>query len=100
VAQLPSTQETAIVLLADTIEAASRAMKDPNYNKLKNLINKLVEEKLSEGQLSHCPLTFRDLQLIKQAFLTILAGVYHSRIEYPEEEQAKQQQKQTTPEQS
>ncbi len=99
---LPSTRETGIVLVADTVEAASRAMKDPNYNKLKNLINKLVEEKLSEGQLSHCPLTFRDLQLIKQAFLTILAGVYHSRVEYPEDEQQKAEQarKQPSPEQS
>ena len=86
---LPSTKETGIVLIADTIEAASRAMKDPTYNKLKNLIGKLVDDKVSEGQLSHCPLTFRDLQLIKQAFLTILAGVYHSRIEYPEDETAK-----------
>ena len=83
---LPFSKETGILLLADGIEAASRAMKDPTYNKLKNLVGKLVDERVAEGQLSHCPLTFRDLQIIKESFLTILAGTYHSRIEYPEDD--------------
>ena len=82
---LPNTKETGILLLADGIEAASRAMKNPSYSKLENLVNRMVEERLKEGQLSHCPLTFRDLQIIKETFLNILVGVYHSRIEYPED---------------
>ncbi|MDR9419916.1 HD family phosphohydrolase [Gracilimonas sp.] len=82
---LPSTKETGILLLADGIEAASRAMKNPTYNKLENLVNKMVDDRVAEGQLSHCPLTFRHLQVIKEAFLNILVGVYHSRVEYPEE---------------
>ncbi len=81
---LPSTKETGILLLADGIEAASRAMKNPNYTKLENLVNRMVDDRVSEGQLSHCPLTFRDLHIVKEAFLNILIGVYHSRIEYPE----------------
>ncbi len=81
---LPSTKETGILLLADGIEAASRAMKNPNYTKLENLVNRMVDDRVSEGQLSHCPLTFRDLHIVKEAFLNILVGVYHSRIEYPE----------------
>ncbi len=83
---LPSTKETGILLLADGIEAASRAMKNPTYTKLENLVNRMVDDRVTEGQLSHCPLTFRDLQVIKETFLNILVGVYHSRIEYPEDQ--------------
>lgn len=83
---LPSTKETGILLLADGIEAASRAMKNPTYNKLENLVNRMVDDRVAEGQLSHCPLTFRHLQVIKETFLNILVGVYHSRVEYPGDE--------------
>jgi hypothetical protein len=86
---LPSTKETGILLLADGIEAASRAMKNPNYSKLENLVNRMVDDRVTEGQLSHCPLTFRDLSVIKETFLNILVGVYHSRIEYPEDNERK-----------
>lgn len=82
---LPFSRETGIVMLADTVEAASRAMKQPTYSKLENLINKLVDAKVDEGQLANTPLTFKDLRKIKQVFLTILSGIYHSRVEYPEE---------------
>ncbi len=85
---LPSTKETGILLLADGIEAASRAMKNPTYSKLENLVQRMVDERVSEGQLSHCPLTFKDLQVIKESFLSILVGVYHSRIEYPDDEKS------------
>lgn len=83
---LPSTKETGILLLADGIEAASRAMKNPTYSKLENLVSRMIDDRVAEGQLSHCPLTFRDLQLIKETFINILVGVYHSRIEYPEDQ--------------
>ncbi len=82
---LPSSRETGILLLADGIEAASRAMKNPNYSKLENLVNKMVDDRVAEGQLSRCPLTFRDLSIIKETFINILVGVYHGRIEYPDE---------------
>ncbi len=85
---LPNTKETGILLLADGIEAASRAMKNPTYSKLENLVNRMVDDRVSEGQLSHCPLTFRDLQVIKESFISILVGVYHSRIEYPDDEKS------------
>ncbi len=84
---LPSTKETGILLLADGIEAASRAMKNPTYSKLENLVNRMVDDRVAEGQLSHCPLTFRHLQIIKETFLNILVGVYHSRVEYPEDKE-------------
>ena len=82
---LPSTKETGILLLADGIEAASRAMKNPTYPRLENLVNRMVDERVKEGQLAHCPLTFRDLQLIKEAFMNVLMGIYHHRVEYPED---------------
>lgn len=90
---VPFTPEQGILLLADGVEAASRAMKEPSYNKLENLINRLVDDNISEGQLSNCPLTFRQIQNIKEAFLTILVGVHHSRIEYPEDEEKKKDRK-------
>lgn len=80
---LPTTKETGIVLLADGIEATARSMEDANYFTLENMINRMVDERVSEGQLSHTPLTFDDLLRIKQAFLTNLVGMFHGRIKYP-----------------
>lgn len=93
---LPSTKETGILLLADGIEAASRAMKNPNYSKLENLVNKMVDDRVAEGQLSKCPLTFRDLSVIKETFINILVGVYHGRIEYPDEKKDQDPKKEET----
>jgi cyclic-di-AMP phosphodiesterase PgpH len=87
---IPGTKETGILLLADSIEAASRSMKDPTYNKLENLINRMVDDHVYDGQLNHCPLTFDQLDTIKKTFLNILIGVYHSRVEYPEEKKEKE----------
>jgi len=90
---LPSSKETGILLLADGIEAASRAMKNPTYSKLENLVNRMVDDRVAEGQLSHSPLTFRHLQVIKETFLNILVGVYHSRVEYPEDKEREAEEK-------
>jgi len=83
---LPNTRESGILLLADSVEASARTLQDPNYSNLENHIDRIVEERLQEGQLSDCPITFQDLKKIKKAFLTILVGVYHSRIKYPGQE--------------
>ena len=85
----PQTKETGILLLADCVEASSRAMKDPNYQKLENLIDKMIDDRVNEGQLSKTPLTFQDLTAIKETFLNILVGIYHSRVEYPEDKEGK-----------
>jgi len=85
----PYTKEQGILLLADSVEAASRAMKNPNYSKLENLIDRIVDDHIKEGQLDNCPLTFRHIQIIKNTFLSILVGVYHSRVEYPEDDDLK-----------
>ena len=80
---LPNTKETGILLLADSIEASSRAMSEPTYPKLENLVTRIIEERVDEGQLNNCSLTFQDLRIIKENFVNILVGVYHSRIKYP-----------------
>ncbi|MBQ8108821.1 MAG: HDIG domain-containing protein [Clostridia bacterium] len=80
----PRTKEAAAVMLADTIEAAARAIPDPTPEKIDALIHKLVRDKLNDGQLDESDLTFSDLEKICGAFSTVLTGVFHERIEYPD----------------
>lgn len=82
---IPYTKEQGILMLADGVEASCRSMKDTSYSKLENQINRIIDSNIADGQLSNCPLTFQQIQIIKESFLRILKGVYHSRIEYPEE---------------
>ena len=70
-------------MLADTIEAAVRSMKDPTPKGIDQFIERLIRGKLEDGQLSDCQLSLRDIDLICEAFSGILKGVYHDRIEYP-----------------
>ena len=83
----PQSKEAAIVMLADVVEAATRTLKDPTHSRLKGLIEDLVDGRFQEGQLDESPLTLRDLEGIKESFLTILAGTFHTRIEYPEKDE-------------
>ncbi len=85
----PSSKETAIVMLADTIEAATRAIDEPTIDKIRDLIERIVTKRLAEGELDNCDLTFRELTMVKISFLNILTGIHHSRIKYPSEEDAK-----------
>ncbi len=80
---IPNSKETGILLLADGVEAASRSMSDHSYQKLENLVNRLVDDRLTEGQLNNCALTLKDLKVIKDVFTRILQGMYHGRIKYP-----------------
>ena len=80
----PRTKEAACVMLADTIEAAARSIPEPTTEKVEALIRKLVRAKLNDGQLDESDLTFNDLEKICSAFSTVLTGVFHERIEYPE----------------
>jgi putative nucleotidyltransferase with HDIG domain len=80
----PQTKEAAIVMLGDVVEAATRVLKDPTHSRLKGIIEDLVDGRFQEGQLNESPLTLRDLERIKESFLTILAGRFHTRVEYPE----------------
>jgi cyclic-di-AMP phosphodiesterase PgpH len=84
----PDTKETAIVMLADTIEASARTLEDPTVEKIETLIDTVVSQRMQQGQFAQCDLTFRDLSTIKKSFLGILTGIHHSRIKYPSESDA------------
>jgi hypothetical protein len=80
----PNTKETAIVLLADSVEAATRALKDPDRTKIEEVVHKIVNNKFIDGQLDECDLTLKNLEKIAEIFIRILSGIYHNRITYPE----------------
>ncbi len=80
----PQTRETAIVMLADAVEASSRTLKDPTPGRINNLVEKIIDERFKSGELDDSPLTLRDLSQISSAFQKILHGRFHGRIEYPE----------------
>lgn len=80
-----NSKETAIVLLADSVEAATRALKEPSPAKIEEMVHKVINNKFIEGQLDECELTLKDLEKISAVFIRILSGIYHSRVIYPEE---------------
>ncbi len=82
----PHSKETSILMLADGIEAASRALENPSRKRLEGLIDSIVEARLEDGQLDNTNLTFRELNTIKESMLSVLTGIYHVRVKYPEGE--------------
>jgi len=80
----PHSKETAIVMLADAVEAASRVLEDPKPSRIKSLIKKIIDSKLAAGELSDSDLTFKELSAIQHAFLPVLISIFHPRVEYPE----------------
>lgn len=79
----PETKEQGILMLADSVEAAVRSINDPTEDKIAEMVNNIIKDKLSSGQLDNCDLTLRDIENIKKCFLKALNGIYHERIEYP-----------------
>jgi putative nucleotidyltransferase with HDIG domain len=84
----PRSRESAVVMLADVTEAAVRTLNKPTAAKMEKFIQTLIDAKVEHGQLAESELTFRDLETIKNAFVRVLAGYYHSRIEYPKLKEA------------
>ncbi len=82
----PQSKETGIVMLADAVEAAGRALRDPSISRLRNMVNGIVEERFKKGELDECPLTLRDLNLLKESFVRTLTGIFHGRIQYPQDQ--------------
>lgn len=82
----PSTKETAIVMLADGVEASTRAITDPTVDKIAANIDSLVKLRLLEGELDESKLTMKELKKVQESFLKILVGIHHSRLRYPEQE--------------
>ena len=88
----PTTKETAIVMIAEAIEAQANSIKNPTFEKFEAMIDEAIKGRLQDGQLDECPLTMSDLQKIKgrrdgkEGLLPVLSGLYHSRPEYPSKE--------------
>ncbi|OQA11380.1 MAG: phosphodiesterase [Firmicutes bacterium ADurb.Bin373] len=80
----PKTRSAAIVMLADAVEAAVRSLQSPTQGRVEGLVRKIIKDKLNDGQLEECDLTFKDLNIIAGSFVRVLSGVFHGRIEYPE----------------
>ncbi|MBO7093885.1 MAG: HDIG domain-containing protein, partial [Spirochaetia bacterium] len=83
----PKSKEEAVVLLADSIEAAVRAMKNPTLEGIQNRVSDIVMSKIESKQLSESELTFNDLKTIENSFVNTLRGIHHSRIQYPKQEE-------------
>ncbi len=82
----PQTKEAAIVMLADGVEAATRAAASSSGSEIERIIRKLTNDRLVSGEFSECDLTLRDLEIICNAFIEVLQGVFHPRIAYPEKD--------------
>ena len=83
----PRSRETALIMLADTVEAATRSLSSPSAARLRSFLHELLMDKMLDGQLDECNLTFAEVALIEEAFLRVLVTRYHSRIRYPGQEE-------------
>lgn len=80
----PQTKEAGLIMLADAVEAASRTLVDPAASRIQGLVQKIINEAFSDGQLDECELTLKDLHEIAKSFNQTLSGIFHHRVEYPE----------------
>ncbi len=81
----PQTKENALVMLADIVEAAARTLDEPTPSNVERLVNKLVDEKVAEGQLDECPLTFADVKRLRRSLIDGINTMFHQRIKYPDQ---------------
>lgn len=81
----PQFREAALCMLADSIEAAARSLDEPTPSRLQNIVRNIIQKKFLDGQLDECNLTLKDLTKVENAFVRILLGIYHQRIDYPRE---------------
>jgi membrane-associated HD superfamily phosphohydrolase len=84
----PQTKETGIVMLADAVEATTRTFRDPSVSRIRNIVNQIVADRFTSGQLDECPLTLRDLNQIKLSFERTITGIFHGRVRYPGEQKS------------
>ncbi|HEX2093538.1 MAG TPA: HDIG domain-containing protein [Longimicrobiaceae bacterium] len=79
----PRSRETAVLMLADSVESAAHVLTDHSPDRLREMVERIVAAKVASGQLDDCPLTLRDIQVVKEQLARVLAGMYHHRIDYP-----------------
>jgi hypothetical protein len=80
---VPQTAETAIVMLADGVEASAHVLHDATPQKIRDVIDHIVRQRIDKGQLREAPLTLKQLEVVKEQFARVLIGMYHHRIDYP-----------------
>lgn len=81
----PQTRENAIIMLADTVEAAARTLNEPTRPRIEAMVERLVDARIADGQLDESPLTFADITVIKRSLVNTLTGMFHQRLAYPQE---------------
>ncbi|UCF63732.1 MAG: HDIG domain-containing protein [bacterium] len=94
----PQSKETAIAMLSDAVEAASRTLPSPNLQRISALVENLIEKRFQEGELDECDITLRELNKIKGAFIRVLMGIHHVRIEYPTDDKSRDKSSKITEE--
>ncbi|MEL6105890.1 MAG: HDIG domain-containing metalloprotein [Planctomycetota bacterium] len=80
----PQTLEAAVMMLADTVESASRTLVDPTPSRIQSLVDKIAEKKMADGQFDECGLTFQQLNLVRKSLVKSLTAIYHARVKYPQ----------------
>ncbi|MBY0403206.1 MAG: HDIG domain-containing protein, partial [Cyanobacteria bacterium] len=78
----PNIKETAICMMADACESAVRALKNPTPNQIEERIDKIIKQRVEDGQFENCPITFKDIQMVRDTFVRVIRGFQHQRIEY------------------
>ena len=80
----PFSKEQAILMMADSVEAASRSLPEYTEESISNLVDKIIDSQVEEGYFRECPVTFKDIATVKAVFKEKLKTIYHTRISYPE----------------
>jgi putative nucleotidyltransferase with HDIG domain len=91
----PQFKEAALVMLADSIEAAARSLDEPTPHRLQTLVKNIIQSKFLDGQLEECNLTLKDLSVIEDCFERVILGIYHQRIDYPKQKSLTENPQQT-----
>ena len=84
----PQTLEAAVMMLSDTVESASRALREPAPSRIESLVQEIAKKKLEDGQFDDCPITIEQLKAIQKSLIKSLNAMYHARVKYPEQQQS------------
>ncbi|QDP40644.1 HD family phosphohydrolase [Radiobacillus deserti] len=79
----PQTKEAAVICICDSVEAAVRSLQEPTMEKIEEIVYSIIKDRLNDGQLNECPITINELHVIRRTICETLAGIFHSRIQYP-----------------
>lgn len=84
----PQSKEAAIICICDSVEASVRSLKEPTEEKIEEIVSNIINDRLMDGQFNESPITLRELDIVRNTICTTLKGIFHSRIQYPKEEES------------